>query len=240
MGLKFFNKDAYTSLGDALKDIKQELLSLCPKDSSNVRWQRGADGMSAIVKAGQSAADEGGAVLEESTSQPSGYNGYFTLKDVSTYNEDGTVKEYRVAVCDGETWDPETETSNHMSVVVNSGYIYIESCIFTPQNYDTINLVVVKEGTDVAGLNIPKLYPIWQANQHYNIGLAMYKSLPNEFLHKVVSVYLLGEISNAGTSNKIIQRHKVGMGNGIPRVWMAQQICSMEIENDDTDTDDKG
>lgn len=130
-GLKFFNKDTYESLGEAFKAIKQELLSLCPKDSSSVRWQRGMDGMSATVKAGQSAAEEGGDAPEEFTSQPSGYNGYFTIKDVSTYNEDGTVKEYRVAVCDGETWDATTEKSGDSIAYCMGNDIHFQSIILT-------------------------------------------------------------------------------------------------------------
>lgn len=59
------------------------------------------------------------------------YNGYFTLKDVSTYNEDGTIKEFRIAVCDGETWDPETETSGK-SVATCNGYKYSFQSVIIP------------------------------------------------------------------------------------------------------------
>lgn len=59
------------------------------------------------------------------------YNGYFTLKDVSTYAEDGTVKEYRVAVCDGETWDPETETSGDSIAYCNGAEIHFPCTVFS-------------------------------------------------------------------------------------------------------------
>lgn len=146
MGLKFFNKDTYDSIGDAFKAIKQELLSLCPKDSSSVRWQRGLDGMSATVKAGQSASDDGGTV-EEPITQSSTYNGHFTIKDVSTYNEDGTVKEFRVAVCDGKTWNPETETSRSNTLYFGYPYenIYIDSTVFTLPP-DTLTGLYIKFG----------------------------------------------------------------------------------------------
>lgn len=60
-----------------------------------------------------------------------GYNGYFTLKDVSTYTADGTVKEYRVAVCDGETWDPETETSGDSIAYCNGAEIHFPCTVFS-------------------------------------------------------------------------------------------------------------
>ena len=47
------------------------------------------------------------------------YNGYFTIKDVSTYTEDGTIKEYRGAVCDGATWDAAKQTSGDSYYIVS-------------------------------------------------------------------------------------------------------------------------
>lgn len=59
------------------------------------------------------------------------YNGYFTLKDVSAYNEDGTVKEYRVAVCDGETWDAEKQESGDSIVYCNGTLLRFKSVVKT-------------------------------------------------------------------------------------------------------------
>ena len=71
------------------------------------------------------------SVAAASVNGVSSYNGYFTLKDVSTYNEDGTVKEYRVAVCDGETWNAETETSGASKVACGSNTLYFDCKILT-------------------------------------------------------------------------------------------------------------
>lgn len=62
----------------------------------------------------------------------SAYNGYFTIKDVSTRNEDGTIKEYRVAVCDGESWDAVTETSRSSRLQFGeAGSFSFESKVFS-------------------------------------------------------------------------------------------------------------
>ena len=71
------------------------------------------------------------SVAAASVNGVSSYNGYFTLKDVSTYNEDGSVKEYRVAVCDGETWDPEKLTSGDSIASCMGNEITFKSVIFT-------------------------------------------------------------------------------------------------------------
>lgn len=137
-GLKYFNKDSYDSLGDALTAIRQELRSLCPKDSANVKWKRGADGMSISLGTQQAGSSAESVIADEVTSS-SKYNGYFTLKDVSTYNEDGTVREYRVAVCDGESWDAETEKSALMGLdygnTVGDFSVSIESKVFSLTRY---------------------------------------------------------------------------------------------------------
>ena len=71
------------------------------------------------------------SVAAASVNGVSSYNGYFTIKDVSTYNEDGSVKEYRVAVCDGETWDPEKLTSGDSIASCMGNEITFKSVIFT-------------------------------------------------------------------------------------------------------------
>lgn len=214
MRLKFFNKDTYESLGDAFKAIKQELLSLCPKDSSSVRWQRGADGMSAVVKTGQAASDEGGDVPEESTPQPSGYNGYFTIKDVSTYNEDGTVKEYRVAVCDGETWDPETEKSGDSTLNVNHKAVKVPCQILTDITAGQVYIHYTLKD-ELIKIEILEEPPIDNSNDYY---------------------YLLGDLKMVDKILTIVQRHVCGKGNGEVQLWVTEKTdlpfeCFYDSEN---------
>lgn len=167
------------------------------------------------------------------------YNGYFTLKDVSTYNEDGTVKEFRVAVCDGETWDEEKETSGNMPVYVNDFEIKMESCIFTrPAETIHISLAVIKKDANIEGLSISKLYPISSKDNDYRLCFLMHDSYIGGL--QSYSVYLLGDIEKNYNKTNIIQRHMIGIGNGIPRLWMSQMVCKMEVQEDDTDANNKG
>ena len=53
-------------------------------------------------------------------SSEDGYNGYFTIKDISKRNEEGEITEYRIAVCDGNTWDSKTEKSGPSYAQVES------------------------------------------------------------------------------------------------------------------------
>ena len=70
-------------------------------------------------------------VTSASSAAAPAYNGYFTIKDVSTYNKDGTVQEFRVAVCDGETWDAETQTSGDSIAYCMGNDIQFKSTILT-------------------------------------------------------------------------------------------------------------
>lgn len=129
-----------------------------------------------------------------------GYNGYFALKDVSTYNEDGTVKEYRVAVCDGETWDPETETSGPSTLNINFGNLHVASQIITGE--------------------MPYIYIKYTAAPEYKVEIVSLNNRPVSDIRTGIYYYLLGEISN----RKLIQRH-TGIGNGIAQIWVVSHTC---------------
>lgn len=147
------------------------------------------------------------SVAAASVNGVSSYNGYFTIKDVSTYNEDGSVKEYRVAVCDGETWDAEKQTSGDMSVLCNNNYYTIKSTIFTVnQKY---RYILIKFRFDVEK-NSPVLELITSNS------LSSYE-------------YMIGEFSISDSKLNIIQRHTVGVGNGIPCLWLYSDFCTMTV-----------
>ena len=134
----------------------------------------------------------------------SAYNGYFTLKDVSTYNEDGTVKEFRVAVCDGETWDPVTETSGPMLLRVNYATISVPCCILSDlvnQQGQYIYLVYTNSTRQVA-----------------------FQVSGSQFDNFDVYYYLIGEFSQKGS---IIQRHISGIGNGEAQIWPITSSCGV-------------
>ena len=191
--LKWFNKQKYSGLGEVLSSIRQELKSLQPSDSSDIVWSKNANGMIAKFRGNNATATQN--ELEESTSQPSGYNGYFTLKDVSTYNEDGTVKEYRVAVCDGETWNPQTETSLSMPVYVNDYVVaHFECCVFSlPENTDiSIAICVIDKDYDISrDFHTSKIYDI--SKYGYGNYAICIVAIPGVHVPNVYAKYLIGE-----------------------------------------------
>ncbi len=141
---------------------------------------------------------------EEEAAASAEYNGYFTLKDVSTRDEQGNITAVRIAVCDGETWDAEHETSGDSYLRVNYNqyavpcevlagverYIYIE-CDATSDPLITLISSATTKSDDV--------------------GNSLY-------------YYLLGEWYN----NQIIQRHNNGVGNGIAQVWPVTVNCGID------------
>lgn len=100
MGLLHFNKPTYDSLPDALYAIEQELKSLCPIDTKDIKWTRDASGARAVIK----RMTGGGGVSTEPdaddtpvnirmckiVSVPSAGYGYGTAKTITGYNVDGT------------------------------------------------------------------------------------------------------------------------------------------------------
>ena len=155
------------------------------------------------------------SVSSASVNGVSSYNGYFTLKDVSTYNEDGTVHEFRIAVCDGETWDANNESSGNMPVYVNSECYYLDSIIFDDiadsSSWDIfIQFTPLPDGEDPA--------------QHKFVEL---KIAPESVSS---NTYLIGEVSLSNGKVRVIQRHTAGIGNGIPRIWSYTINCTMEID----------
>ena len=142
---------------------------------------------------------------EEETAASAEYNGYFTLKDVSTRDEQGNITAVRIAVCDGETWEAENETSGDSYLRVNysqyevpcevladvSRYIYIECDART-----STPLITLISSAEV---------------KSDDVGNSLY-------------YYLLGEWYN----NQIIQRHNNGVGNGIAQVWPVTVNCGID------------
>lgn len=159
------------------------------------------------------------------------YNGYFTLKDVSTYNEDGSVKEFRVAVCDGETWDPETETSGVSIAEVSTGFFLEVPCTIFALEGTSTRRIWLKCGPTAAYKN--------------EIIASDFIQLPG------YSYYLIGDVS----PGKIIQRHgdlksyvrdtypynydSIGM-NGVAYVNYTTYYgdCSMRVKENEDGTSD--
>lgn len=142
------------------------------------------------------------SVAAASVNGVSSYNGYFTLKDVSTYNEDGSVKEYRVAVCDGETWDAETETSGPMLLRVNYTTISVPCCILSDFEQGQYIYLVYTNSTRRITFQVSGI-----ESDNFD-----------------VYYYLIGEFSKEGS---IIQRHKSGIGNGEAQVWPITSSCGV-------------
>lgn len=115
--LKYFKKNEYNSIGEALLDIQKELQSLIPINSDGIKWSRTANGMQANLQTGPGGAYNQQEPTEDAEPvivQEEVYNGYFKLVDMTEYNEDGTVKAYKVGVVDGKTFDGTTSGPSYI------------------------------------------------------------------------------------------------------------------------------
>lgn len=118
--LKWLRTGAWPKLTDVLTAIRQELQSVQPIDTASIRWEKDADGMRAYYTGRMGGGegltvDEGGEGAEDGLS----YNGYFTIK---LKVEDG---DSYVVVCDGATWDSESETSGDSLLHLNQENYWI-------------------------------------------------------------------------------------------------------------------
>ena len=138
--LKWFNKERYSSLGDALGCIKKELEALQPQDSADVSWNRSANGISANIRK-LSGGSEANNLTDDAGVQLPKYQ--FTIIDSSTDNETS------ISVINGN--DPESEYAGR---VHNYGNVNKESFIFT--KVGTYNVAVVR-GWSVYGFSSPKI-----------------------------------------------------------------------------------
>jgi len=108
--LNWLKKGAYRSLTDVLQAIRREIVSLQPKDTSSIKWTKGATGMEAHIISSEPA---------ESVSSPN------LLDDVM--REDDTVKGHFqvVEVTDPETGDDYIAVVNNLEK--NDGWVFSPS-----------------------------------------------------------------------------------------------------------------
>lgn len=103
--LKWFNKQSYITLGAALGDIQKELEALQPSDSSDIVWEKQANGITAKLRSNSKPT---GMPVDESlpsnSSKPVSvageYSSFFKLVNASETSDDGTTV-YKVKVMDG-------------------------------------------------------------------------------------------------------------------------------------------
>lgn len=168
----------------------------------------------------------------ENGTRSQSYNGYFTLKDVSTYNGDGTVKEYRVAVCDGETWDPEKqESGDSIAILGNNVTLAFKSKIISiPSDYSEYH-IYLKCGY----------------NERYRNEIILSPFSPTRL--PGYSYYLVGDIEKPPYSNVMTIRQRHGFmlmsfsdlktnstSNGIPFIPYTSYSGSLSLrckENED-------
>lgn len=97
-----------------------------------------------------------------------GYAGYFTIIDISAYNEDGSAQEFKVAVCDGRNWDPSTQTSGDSYFKVSStGYNGSVAC--TKLKIPNSGLILLRycHGTKKADVIFRKEHPYGNTGYYY-------------------------------------------------------------------------
>lgn len=103
--LKWFNKQSYITLGAALGAIQKELEALQPSDSSDIVWEKQANGITAKLRSNSKPT---GIPVDESlpsnSSKPVSvageYSSFFKLVNASETSDDGTTV-YKVKVMDG-------------------------------------------------------------------------------------------------------------------------------------------
>jgi hypothetical protein len=191
MRLKYFNKSEYTSLNEALSDIRKELLSLCPTDTDDVRWSRALDGAKAYVKKHGVGGESGSAPSDDAVPESS-YNGYFTIK-LRTL-EDGTQK---IVVCDGATYDAAKGTSGVSICYVNDTIFRVNSTELSPITDVNTRYVVLKY--------TPRDYNEGADNSMY--GVAIYDMLYEDIEASKNPCYIIGQYTIEDGEITVIQRH---------------------------------
>ena len=130
--LKWFNKDNYATLGEVLSVIRKELQALQPKDSSDIVWNLSEDGLSAQLRSsnvGNQGTSEEGETVYTPTDTSNEYNGMHKLVLI-TDNSNPEAPIYKVCVCDGATYNPNTQTSGSSRVEVNNVSFDLDAEVF--------------------------------------------------------------------------------------------------------------
>ena len=188
--LKYFNKDEYSNLGDVFGYIKKELQALQVKDSADIVWSKSANGISASLRRNgvqnetQQESDTDIQVADTS------YNGYFTCKLLDRDENDINNNQVRVAVCDGETWDEEKETSYKSIAKINGVSKEFESTIITLTR--TTRQIVLRYDFSKDEATICAV-----------------SELSNSFY--TFTDYLIGEYVEVNNMYKMVQRHTSGV-----------------------------
>lgn len=155
-----------------------------------------------------------------------GYNGYFTCKVLPQNKDDIEENKLRVAVCDGETWDPDKQSS-------------------LPSRY-RVNDVEKKYPSVIIECSRQKPYIVFQYQTDDVVKVvALSEAELNKDLPKVYH-YIIAELSNEegyghDQSIRIIQRHTAQLNNGIINFWTASDVCSWvyKDENEQEGTDEQ-
>lgn len=132
---------------------------------------------------------------EEEAAASAEYNGYFTLKDVSTRDEQGNITAVRIAVCDGETWDAEHETSGDSYLRVNNTQYSVPCTILT----DVSRYIYIQYDVRTSP---PTITLISSQNVKEDVDKELY-------------YYLVGELYE----EQIIQRHT----SGFAQIWILEE-----------------
>ena len=147
------------------------------------------------------------------------YDGFFTLKDVSRRNQSGKLQELRVAVCDGATWDSGKEQSGASEMQINFVSFKVPSTILSAD--------AILDDDRGRELFIHLRYDTSQG-WPYTPFLSIDEINSTSIQEQTGEQYLLGSVAYDRRSDRLIirQRHQVGIGNGIPRLWHLTKVCN--------------
>lgn len=198
--LKWLRTGNWPSLEKILSAIRQELQSVQPIDTASIRWEKDAEGMRAYYTGrtggGESlTVDEGGESAEDGLS----YNGYFTIK-LKVVDGDSYV-----VVCDGATWDSESETSADSLLHINQVNMWVP-CTIIDEKVSSSKYVVIQSIDEIPG-DPDADPPIETIPATY--GPILMDIVPNDTYSAIYRV--IGRVIVDGDSITIQQDHTTGV-----------------------------
>ena len=144
-----------------------------------------------IVEAITKPTSSGGARVTETEAATEEYNGYFAIKTAERTEEDLDNNRVRVFVCDGATWNEETEKSR-------ASYAYING---VGKTFESVELTVTRTE------------PYIVLRYYFKDNTAKILAVPEPVTSFYTwSDYIIGEFTVEDSEAKIVQRHKSDNG----------------------------
>jgi hypothetical protein len=108
--LRWFNKESYDGIGEALNDIRKEIKALQPRDSSDIVWSTSNNGVTAKLRNTNANQTE----LNDTDMYDTIESGsMFQVQDISEYDADTGLKIPKIQVIDG--LNPDSDIAGYIN-----------------------------------------------------------------------------------------------------------------------------